>query len=119
VELSEVETVEHVPVLRVAGDVDLATSGDLRATLTELVERGTRLMVIDISRVDFFDSSGLKVLDDVQRAVRARGGDIALVCPQERLLRLFRITGLADRFAIGATTENAVMATPGRRADSD
>ena len=118
-ELSEIETVQHVPVLRISGDVDLATADALRARLIEFVERKARLVVVDISQVEFFDSTGLKVLDDIQRSARANGGDIAIVCPHERMLRLFRITGLDDQFAIGSTAENAVASVPERRADRD
>ena len=109
-ELTELETVHDVPVLRVTGDVDLSTAQELRAATNGLLARRDGLLVIDLSGVSFLDSAGLKVLDEVQQQALDANGRIALVCPQRRLLRLLQITGLDERFPIHATAESAATA---------
>jgi anti-sigma B factor antagonist len=110
VELTELETVHDVPVLRVTGDVDLSTAAQLRAASDDLLARRAGLIVIDLSEVSFLDSAGLKVLDEVQQQALDSNGRIALVCSQRRLLRLLEITGLDERFPIHATPESAATA---------
>ena len=106
-ELSEAETVHNVPVLEVSGEVDLATASQLREAADGLIARSAGLVVIDLSQVSFLDSSGLSVLDEMQQRAAAADGRIALVCPQQRIVRLLEITGLTDRFAIHNTPEGA------------
>ena len=105
--LSVAETGHGVPVLHVSGEVDLGTEPALRTATDDLLARHSGLIVIDLSEVTFLDSAGLKVLDDMQRTALVAGGRIALVSPQQRILRLLEITGLTDRFAIHDSAEDA------------
>ena len=65
-----------------------------------LVGAGTYNIVIDLEAVEFLDSTGLGVLVGGLKKVRAHDGSLDLVCTQERLLKIFRITGLAKVFVI-------------------
>ena len=60
-----------------------------------------------MENVDFLDSTGLGVLVGGLKKVRAHDGSLQLICTQERLLKIFRITGLAKVFTIHATAEAA------------
>jgi anti-sigma B factor antagonist len=87
-------------VLEVGGEVDLYTAPELRERLTALVEGGNRRIVVDLGRVEFLDSTGLGVLVGALRRLRGVDGELALVCAQERLLKIFRITGLDRVFTL-------------------
>src|SRR6266516_873279 len=87
-------------VLEVGGEVDVYTASQLRERLTTLVEAGDRRVVVDLTKVDFIDSTGLGVLVGALRRLRVVDGELRLVCPQEKLLKLFRITGLDRVFAL-------------------
>ena len=66
--------------------------------------------MIDLEGVDFLDSTGLGVLVGALKRVRSHEGTLALVCTQERLLKIFRITGLAKVFPIYDSVEAATSA---------
>ena len=68
-------------------------------------------IVIDMSEVEFLDSTGLGVLVGGLKKVRAHDGSLHLVCNQDRLLKIFRITGLAKVFVIHDTAEAALAAS--------
>lgn len=107
--LTEV-ALEGVPVLRVTGAVDLQSAPLITERLAELVrEPQIRVVVVDLSEVWFFDSSGLSALDEGQTAAAEQSTSIGLVCQDPKVLRLFDITGLADRFVISPTAELAVQ----------
>ena len=84
-------------VLEVGGEIDVYTAPRLRERLLELIAEGERELLVDMEAVEFLDSTGLGVLVGVQRLVAAQGGHLGLICSQERILKVFRITGL-DRF---------------------
>jgi anti-sigma B factor antagonist len=60
--------------------------------------------------VEFLDSTGLGVLVGGLKKVRAHDGSLQLVCSQERLLKIFRITGLAKVFVIHESADQAFAA---------
>ena len=93
-------TVAEHTVLEVGGEVDVYTAPRLRERLVELVDSGARDVVVDLAGVEFLDSTGLGVLVGGLKKVRAHDGSLQLVCSQERLLKIFRITGLAKVFVI-------------------
>ena len=106
-------TLEHrtqgdVTVLDVGGEVDVYTAPKLREKLVELVSDGHYNIVVDMTKVEFLDSTGLGVLVGGLKRVRSHNGALELVCNQERILKIFRITGLTKVFPIHDTLEEAL-----------
>jgi anti-sigma B factor antagonist len=94
-------------VLEIGGEIDVYTAPTLRERLLEMVNAGERRVVVDLGKVEFLDSTGLGVLVGAHRRLRAVEGVLALVCPHERLLKIFRITGLDSVFKIHGSVEDA------------
>jgi anti-sigma B factor antagonist len=97
-------------VLEVGGEIDVYTAPKLREQLVDLVADGKYHLVVDMERVDFLDSTGLGVLVGGLKRVRAHDGSLRLVCTQERILKIFRITGLTKVFPIYDSVGDAVAA---------
>ncbi|MCD6639874.1 MAG: anti-sigma factor antagonist [Nocardioides sp.] len=95
-------------VVAVGGEIDVYTAPKLRDAITELVAQGAYDIIIDLEAVEFLDSTGLGVLVGGLKKVRAHNGSLELVCSQERLLKIFRITGLAKVFVIHDSIDPAV-----------
>lgn len=104
-------TVGDRTVVEVGGEIDVYTAPKLREQLVELVNDGSYHLVVDMERVDFLDSTGLGVLVGGLKRVRAHEGSLRLVCNQERILKIFRITGLTKVFPIHTSVDEAVAAT--------
>ena len=107
--LSTYDSGDHT-VLEVGGEVDVYTAPRLREKLVELVEQGSRHVVVDLSRVEFLDSTGLGVLVGGLKRVRNHDGSLQLVCTQEKILKIFRITGLTKVFPIHGSVGDAISA---------
>jgi anti-sigma B factor antagonist len=97
-------------IVAVGGEIDVYTAPKLRDKITELVGRGSYHLVVDMQQVEFLDSTGLGVLVGGLKKVRAHDGSLQLVCNQDRLLKIFRITGLAKVFVIHETADEALAA---------
>jgi anti-sigma B factor antagonist len=97
-------------VVAVGGEIDVYTAPKLRDKITELVGQGSYHLVVDMQQVEFLDSTGLGVLVGGLKKVRAHSGSLQLVCNQDRLLKIFRITGLAKVFVIHETADEALAA---------
>ena len=88
------------------GSIDLHSSDELRSRLTELVDAGEREVVVDLTAVDFCDSSGLNVLVRAYKHARAQNATLTVTGAYGRVENVLRTTGL-DRFLIGGTAEEA------------
>jgi anti-sigma B factor antagonist len=114
VELSVVTRREGArTVISVTGEIDVYTAPTLRERLNELVAEGEYHLVVDMAGVDFLDSTGLGVLVGGLKRTRAHEGTLQLVCDQEKILKVFRITGLTKVFPIHATLNEALSSASG------
>jgi anti-sigma B factor antagonist len=83
------------PVLVVRGEIDVATSPDLRTQLNSLMARGAHDITLEFGGVSFVDSSGLGVLVGTYKRLREEGrGSIRIVGAQPSVRKVFEITGL-------------------------
>ncbi len=94
-------------VVDVKGEIDVYTAPKLREKLIELVSEGSYDVVVNLEGVDFLDSTGLGVLVGALKRVKAHDGSLALVCTQDKILKIFKITGLTRVFPIHDSVEEA------------
>jgi anti-sigma B factor antagonist len=90
---------EHTWV-RLRGELDLATQGEFRARMIDLLVAGRVHLVLDLSDIDFIDSTGLGALIGIRRRAHALQGSLVLVCPPDAVMRVFTIVGLEKVFDI-------------------
>ncbi|MFL6136092.1 MAG: STAS domain-containing protein [Nocardioidaceae bacterium] len=96
-------------ILSPQGEIDFATGPQLKGAITERLIAGDVNLVIDLQEVDFIESTGLGALIGGRRRAHALGGSLRLVCAEQQLLKIFRITGLDKVFAIYDSVDRATM----------
>jgi anti-sigma B factor antagonist len=97
-------------ILSLSGEIDIATAPRVRERLYALLAEGNERLIVDLDDVGFLDSTGLGVLVGGLKKVRAHDGSMELICSQDRLLKIFRITGLAKVFTIHESEASALGA---------
>ncbi|NUR06896.1 MAG: STAS domain-containing protein [Nocardioidaceae bacterium] len=99
-------------VLQPQGEIDFATGPQLKDAITESLVAGDVHLVIDLLKVDFIESTGLGALIGGRRRAHGLKGSFSLVCTEEQMLKIFRITGLDKVFTIHDTVDEAVAEPP-------
>ncbi len=94
-------------VFRLRGSLDLATAPTVRAALSDATEKGSRHLLVDLSQLEFLDSTGLGVLIGAHRRAAERGGSLRLVVQDGSISRLLNITGLIAVFAVYHSLDDA------------
>lgn len=87
-------------VYKLRGSLDLATAPTVRAALTEATEKGDRDLIVDLSQLEFLDSTGLGVLIGAHRRAAERGASFRLIICDGPISRLLNITGLIAVFCV-------------------
>jgi anti-sigma B factor antagonist len=103
----DVREVDSHSVVDVKGEIDVYTAPKLREKLIELVSDGSYNIVVNLEGVDFLDSTGLGVLVGALKRVKAHDGSLSLVCTQDKILKIFKITGLTKVFPIHESLDAA------------
>ncbi len=109
-----VEMANGVPVVTAPEEIDITSAPRLRSALLEAVAHGHGTLVVDMTRTQFCDLSGLHTLLAAYKRAQAEGGELLLVISAAHVLRIFAITGV-DRIipnftsldqALGQTSAN-------------
>ncbi len=107
-----VEMIKGVPVLTAPEEIDITNAGGLETALLESARHGPAGFVVDLTKTQFCDTSGLHALVGARKRARAEGSDLLLVTPGAGVLRIFAITGLDQVFLSFASLEEALAQLP-------
>jgi anti-sigma B factor antagonist len=103
------ETIGGHLVVSPKGDLDLATAPTLHTWTHRHIDQGAERMVLDLSSVDFLDSTALRVLVSIQKRLLGPRTRFVVVCPQRRLRRIFELTALDRLMTITDSVSTAIV----------
>jgi anti-sigma B factor antagonist len=104
---------EHMHVISVRGDVDLATAGDLLLRLRILAGPASGPLLLDLSQTTFMDGAGLRALRAFDQYVAAAGGSVHVAAASLPVARLFELVGLLEDAAqVPASPEPGTLPAP-------
>jgi anti-sigma B factor antagonist len=97
--LLEMEVEEHggTAVLVLTGELDISSAGRVEKELARLEDGDPGPLALDLSRLQFMDSTGLRIVVSADARARQRGRRFAVVRGPEAVQRIFRITRLEER----------------------
>jgi anti-sigma B factor antagonist len=99
---------EQPNVLPLEGEIDLHVSPEVAEALRTMTAKKPKVVVIDLTKVTYFDSSGLAVLIEGMQNIQEYGGKFAIVGLQENVRPIFEIARLDQVFQIFSTVDEAL-----------
>ncbi|MCH9816850.1 MAG: STAS domain-containing protein [Actinomycetia bacterium] len=100
--------VGSITVVAVSGELDVFTAPQLESALNDLVTAGRVEIVVDLSGVSFLDSTGLGAMVKALKWVKEQSGSLTVVAADERIVKVFKITGLDDVMSLQAELDPAL-----------
>ncbi len=89
-----------MPLLRVRGELDIYTAPQLKQAVVTALEGGAASLAVDLSGVEFLDSTGLQVLMSAKKRTAERGGDVFLLGVGGQIRRVFSLLSLEKIFQL-------------------
>jgi len=106
----EVTDRDGVTVLAIRGRLDAVRVGTIRADVVEQMGKGSLKVVLDLSGLDWIDSSGVGLLVTLYKQTKAKGGNVVVACLQRQPQEIFRLLRLESAFKVYDTVDDAVAA---------
>jgi anti-sigma B factor antagonist len=104
----EVEPQREVVRVCPCGEVDLATVGDVREQVDELLSAGFTRVLLDLREATFLDSTGLRLIIELARSSQADGWQFVLIDGSAPVRRVFDVTGLRSHLPFVDASEVAL-----------
>ena len=106
----EIESRDATCIVRLHGSCTMEVSNDLGESLQELAKDNVTHLILDMSDLDFIESTGLGGVVSTYLRCRRRDGDLKLVGPQPPILAVLQLTRLTQLFPVFDTIEEALAA---------
>lgn len=85
-------------VLSLSGELDLQSAPELERELAAIRSDRPRRLLLDLSQLEFMDSTGLAAIIRADQAAAADGISLRLRAGGPQVQRLFELTGVGDQF---------------------
>ena len=103
-----VKTTNEVKVLAFEGRLDTGTSPDAQQQLIRLIEEGETKILVNLEKVDYISSAGLRVLLVVAKQLKATDGELRICSLNEVVKEVFDISGFDMILPISASESEAL-----------
>ena len=104
----EVSEQDGIQVVRIHGNLDSASSNDFESELNSLLDRGASRLIIDLEKVSYTTSSGLRVLLATAKKLRQTSGELVVSNLSPVVTDVFEVSGLSTLFRIFPTADQAI-----------
>jgi anti-sigma B factor antagonist len=98
---------DNIAVIRGDGRLNMVAAPVLREVILEQITGGRAHVVVDLSQIDFMDSSGLGALIGCLKLARQAGGDLRIAAPTPQVSMVLKLSNLDRVLKAHATAEGA------------
>ncbi len=102
------EEKSDISVFRVEGDIDINSSPEFKKYFDKKITNERKKIIVNLTKVDYVDSSGLATLVEVLKNLRSKGGKLKLTNLSAKVRGLFEITKLDKLFDISMGEDDAL-----------
>lgn len=94
----EVKSLKKVDVIAVSGRIDSSNAADFDTAMKGLVNQGRRNIVLDLSKLDYMSSAGLRAMVAALKSARHGGGNVVIAEANERMMDTLKLVGFQSLF---------------------
>jgi len=102
---------KSIPAIRVRGEIDIYTCGELRKTLATTLENSSHDFLLNLEHVQYIDSTGLGTIAHSAQQIQASNGKIYVVCTKPQIKKIFEVSGLLRKNIAIYESEDSLSVT--------
>ncbi len=104
------EKVNDILIIKIQGRVDTQVINNFESEITRVVKDGNIKLAVDLSEMDYINSSGLRAFLVTAKRIKKSGGKLVLFGLKPNVQEIFKMTGFSNIIAVTATREDALKA---------
>ena len=104
----QIKKTGEVVLLSPLKQLDTTTTTEFKARVVDLINQGSNFFLLNLSQVDFVDSSGLGAMISILKTLTLNNGDIVLCNLNSSVLNLFNLTRMNSVFKICSNEEEGL-----------
>ena len=101
-----------VALVGLTGEIDLYTCPEFKQELLRVIADGATLVVVDLTKTTFIDSTALGVIIRGVERLKQKDGRLVVVCTDPSIVKIFEVTGLNRIFSVYGSRDEALAQTP-------
>lgn len=109
---------DGIVAVAIAGELDLADEARMDLAIDFVVGLEIPSVLIDLTRCEFVDATGLRMLLRAQQRIERSGARLAVLSPLPRVRRVMDITGVSDRLPMAEGREQAIAVLDGAQPET-
>lgn len=106
VEIKEIEN--NICMIKVPEEFQIENASEIKKEIEVLIRDEKLKILIDMSDLEYIDSSGLGVLISIMKKIKLEKGKMILLSPQKSIVQILELTSLDNVFIINNDLENAI-----------
>lgn len=95
--------------VNVHGEIDIYTCGDLRKVLTETTDKGNNSFILNLTNIQYIDSTGLGSIAHTAQKIQQQDGHIYVICTKPQINKIFEVSGLLSKNISLYETEKSIL----------
>ncbi len=104
------EQKEGVSIVNIDGRMDTSTATQIQERIMDEIEKGSKSIVINFSKVDYISSEGLRVLIYASKIMSEKSGSFSICSIDKNIEKILEISGLKSIFKIYENVDESVKA---------
>ncbi len=100
----------EVTVLLLEGRLDAASSPSAQQRVASLIDGGVTKLVLDLEKVDYMSSAGMRLILEASKKLKSKGGKIVLSSLKDEVMEVIQMAGFDQILEITATKGEALAA---------
>ena len=107
IDFREIEN-KGITVVTVEGEIDVYTSIELRNEVKSIIDDGSKILIMDLGKVTYMDSSGLGTLVSILQRLKKESGTLKLIKVTTNIKKIFELTRLTRYFEMYDSEDECV-----------
>ncbi len=98
--------------VNIDGPLDTQTSPEIKQKVENLILQGAQTIIVELSKVHFVGSAGLRVFIATEKKLKKIGGSVILFKPDEQIRERLRISGIDEILTTFKTSDELELILP-------
>jgi stage II sporulation protein AA (anti-sigma F factor antagonist) len=103
------QEISEINIISLTGSIDALNSNQVEQELMSQIQSGSARLILNLTKVNFLSSAGLRIILQVLKETRSQGGDLRIACAQPSVFKSLELSGFTSILKYFSTLDAAIL----------